>query len=47
MSGEKRADPAAVVEAVVTELIADSAFEFADTVLSGMPNGAGQDDHGG
>ena len=46
VSGEKRADPAAVVEAVVTELVADSAFEFADTVLSGMPNGPA-DDHRG
>ena len=42
VSGEKRADPAAVVEAVVTELVADGAFEFADTVLSGMPNGPGK-----
>ena len=45
VAGEKRADDAAVIDTVVTQLLADRAFEFADTVLSGMPNGADQDHH--
>ena len=40
VAAEKRVDADAVVEAVVTQLLADRAFEFADTVLSGTPNGA-------
>jgi hypothetical protein len=39
VTGEKRADPAAVVDTVVTQMLDDRAFEFADTALSGMPNG--------
>jgi Tc toxin complex TcA C-terminal TcB-binding domain/Neuraminidase-like domain/Salmonella virulence plasmid 28.1kDa A protein len=39
VAGEKRADPAAVVDTAVTQMLADRAFEFGDTVLSGMPNG--------
>jgi hypothetical protein len=42
VEGEKRADAPAVVDAVVTQLVADRAFEFADTVLSGIPNGPGK-----
>ena len=42
VESEKRADTAAVVDAIVTQLLADRAFEFADTVLSGMPNGTGK-----
>jgi hypothetical protein len=42
VADEKRADPAAVVDTAVTQMFADRAFEFADTVLSGMPNGGGK-----